>query len=334
MIVEQTVVLHQHAFTLGAMPDADCIEQVELNILTTAEMDWHGIAVRHAFIQPYCAQEDFALRLCRLLQCLVAKLKAQQNTDLLAEQSTVYLVLPELGTADGSALNNLIQHIMRSLPGLLQSAQCRVFAYGSAGAIMAFAAAQKVLQQQSQASIWLIAVDSLCSATAFERYREYSANHVLSEGAIALRIGNVLPGNTGEDTGLKLIFSSVDATTGHINNTADDATGNLFRQIAAEVSKRAKTLKLLYMPDCGDERAVSAWLEQYHWLRGAITADTAFCMPAYYCGELGACGGLYRLFHLIRADAKGRLPSLTLQYEQSSQHYRAVALFAVKGMDN
>ena len=333
MAGEQTLMLHQHAFTLGAMPDADCIEQLELNVLAPAEMDWHGVKVRHAFIQPYCVGEDFNFRLCQLLQRIVAKLKAKQNTDLLAEQCVVYLVLPELGTAEGSALNSLIQHIMRSLPGLLQSAQCRVFAHGSAGALMAFAAAQKVLQQQGQASIWLIAVDSLCSATAFERYRKYSANHVLSEGAIALRMGNALSGQA-DGRQLQLVFSSVDATAGHLNNAADDATGNLLRLAGVEVSKQAKILKLLYMPDCGDETTVLTWLEQYHWLRGAVTADTAFCMPAYFCGELGACGGLYRLFHLMRAGAKGRLPGLTLQYEQSSQHYRAVALFAVKGMDN
>lgn len=331
MTVEQTLMLHQYAFTLGAMPDADCIEQLELSALAPAEMDWHGVTVRHAFIQPYCEPEDFNLRLCQLLQHLVAKLKAQQNTDLLAEQCVVYLVLPELGTADGSALNSLIQQIMRSLPGLLQSAHCRVFAHGSAGALMALAAAQNVLQQQSQAQIWLLSVDSLCSATAFERYCRYSASYVLSEGAVALCIGSRELDTANGDTGLQLLFNAVDATTGHSNN---DATANVLRQAAGKALDRTTMLGQLYMPDCGDESAGAVWLEQYHWLRGAVDADTTFCLPAYWSGELGASGGLYRLLHLMRAGAKGRLSGLTLQYEQSLQHYRTVALFAVKDIDN
>ena len=331
MTVEQTLMLHQYAFTLGAMPDADCIEQLELSALAPAEMDWHGVTVRHAFIQPYCEPEDFNLRLCQLLQHLVAKLKAQQNTNLLAEQCVVYLVLPELGTADGSALNSLIQQIMRSLPGLLQSAHCRVFAHGSAGALMALAAAQNLLQQQSQAQIWLLSVDSLCSATAFERYCRYSASYVLSEGAVALCIGSRELDTANGDTGLQLLFNAVDATTGHSNN---DATANVLLQAAGKALDRTTMLGQLYMPDCGDESAGAVWLEQYHWLRGAVDADTTFCLPAYWSGELGASGGLYRLLHLMRAGAKGRLPGLTLQYEQSLQHYRTVALFAVKDIDN
>lgn len=331
MAVEQTLVLHQYAFTLGAMPDADCIEQLELSALAPAAIDWHGVTLRHALIQPYCEKEDFNVRLCQLLRRLVAKLKAQQNTDLLADQSVVYLILPELSTTGDSLLNSLIQHIMRDLPGLLQSAQCRVFAHGSAGALMALAAAQNLLQQQSQAQIWLLSVDSLCSATAFERYCRYSASHVLSEGAVALCIGSRALDTANGGAGLQLLFNAVDATTGHSNN---DATANVLRQAAGKALDRTTILGQLYMPDCGDESAAAVWLEQYHWLRGAVDADTTFCMPAYWCGELGASGGLYRLLHLMRAMAKGRLPRLTLQYEQSLQHYRAVALFAVSEIDN
>lgn len=331
MVADQTLILHQYALALGAMPTADSIEQLEMSTLIPGYMDWQGHTVRHAFIQPYCVGEDFNARLCQLLQLLVAKLKAQQNTDLLTGQSIIYLVLPELSTTDSSVLNTLIQHIMRNLPGLLQSAQCRIFAQGSAGALMALAAAQTLLQHQSKTPIWLLSVDSLCSATAFERYRQNSASHVLSEGAVALCLGGTASDTANADSGLQLLFSAVDATTGHSSN---DATGNVLRQAAGEALKRTTMLGQLYMPDCGDDRAGAVWLEQYHWLRGAVDADTTFCMPAYLCGELGASGGLYRLLHLLCTAAKGRLPSLTLQYEQSLQHYRTAALFAVKVMDN
>lgn len=327
MTTEQVLMLRQYALTVGGLPQANSIEQLELSGATTVDIAWQGKTVRSAFITPYSEKDQFHERLCDLLRRLVLKLKTQHATDLLNGDHVVYLILPELSTGDDVALNELVQLIMRRLPGLLQSARSRLFAHGSAGTLMALSAAKTALQQNTFAQVWLLSADSMCNSKAFEQYVQAGAAHVLSEGAVALNIGRALAGSNEANKGIRLLFTELDAKA-NSRNEQEDATANLLRQAAAEVVKHGQTLRLAYMPDCGDETASLVWLTQYKWLHGAVTADTEMRLPSYHCGELGASGGLYRLLHVMRSAQKGRLSGLTMQFEQSLQRYRSVALFA------
>ncbi|HEX5791719.1 MAG TPA: hypothetical protein VFY01_00490, partial [Rheinheimera sp.] len=188
-------------------------------------MTWQDHSVHCAFFQPYAEQEQFNNRLVLLLQQLLAKLKAQTGQHAVAAKDIVYLILPEFSGPDNPQLNTLLQQLMRSCPGLLQSEQCRVFPYGSAGALMALNAAQQALQQQPATPIWLLGVDSLCNAGAFADYKAADASYVLSEGAIALCI-------TAADCGLSLLFSGADALACQSDQGEDSAAGALFRQVA------------------------------------------------------------------------------------------------------
>jgi hypothetical protein len=43
---------------------------------------------------------------------------------------------------------------------------------------------------------------------------------------------------------------------------------------------------------------------------------------------LGACGGLYRLWHVLHAYEQGRITGQTVQCELSARLFRAVAVFS------
>ena len=62
-------------------------------------------------------------------------------------------------------------------------------------------------------------------------------------------------------------------------------------------------------------------------LHGVVTEDTEYLLPGYQTGELGACGGLYRLLLLLHEAQQGRFSGFVLQYEQSLRRYRGVALY-------
>lgn len=316
--------LQQCALQLGILPDAIMLEQLELQTATPQQMEWqagtNSCAIPTAFFTPYFPEEEHNSRLLGLLEGLFAKMPARP------QQQLVYLLLPEFSGPDNAQLNALLQQLMRRWPELLQSEQCRVFPYGSAASLMAFNAAQQQLTQPAQMQskarqIWLIAVDTLCSAAAFEHYQAHAGSYVLSEGALAVCLGKAA-------NGLQLQFSATDANAGQAEHNGDVAIASLFAQAAQHVQHSGMTLNQLYLPDCGNDNASAEWLAQCHKLQGAITLDTAYFLPSYHSGELGASGGLYRLLHLMQAHQKGRLTGLTLAYEQSARCYRSVAVFA------
>jgi hypothetical protein len=300
----------QVAMTLGIAQDR--AQALALDVIAPQPelIDWQGVKVPVAFAAPLEPDESRNERLLVLLQRLLAQPCCPQQHD------TVYLVLPEYAGSDNSELNTLLQMIMRRFPQLLQSADCRVFPYGSAGALMALAAAAAQLQQGAQNAVWLLAVDSMASSAVLSHYASTDSwNGVLSEGAVALCL-------TADGAGSRLVFSGSDASPS-AKGTDDPAMAALFMQVAAAVSQ---PLQQLYLPDSGDDDATARWLGQYQHLHGAVQLTTEFVFPSYATGELGACGGLYRLWHLMQAQKQGRLQGLTLQCELSNRLYRAVAI--------
>ncbi|GAB59047.1 hypothetical protein [Rheinheimera nanhaiensis] len=309
---------------LASLPHARLLEQVALATVTPKMLSWQQAEIATAFFgderttfseQPTTQSQ----RLLALLDALLAKMPARPA------QQIVYLLLPEFNSADDALLSTFLHQLMRNHPELLQSPQCRVFPYGATASVMALKAAAELLAQpEQQKEIWFIAVDSLNDEAVFSRYAaEQSATEqscqLLSEGAIALYL-------TASDTGLQLAYAASDA---QLEPSTDDdmATAGLLRQTAQLLSIEQAQLSLICLPDSGNDYASQCWLNQMSQLNGVVTEDTQYLLPGYQIGELGACGGLYRLLLLLHQAQQGRVSGLILQYEQSLRRYRGVALY-------
>lgn len=305
---------------LASLPHARLLEQVALATVTPKMLSWQQADIATAFFsderttfseQPTTQSQ----RLLALLDALLAKMPARPA------QQIVYLLLPEFNSADDAQLSVLLQQVMRSHPELLQSPQCRVFPYGATASVMALKAAAELLAQleYQQAQIWLIAVDSLHDEAIFSRYLAEQSSQLLSEGATALCL-------TASDSGLQLAYAASDA---QLEQSAHDdmATAGLLRQTAQLLSIEQAQLSLICLPDSGNDYASQCWLNQMSQLNGVVTEDTQYLLPGYQIGELGACGGLYRLLLLLHQAQQGRVSGLILQYEQSLRCYRGVALY-------
>ena len=309
-----TIALAQYAMHLGVMPEATMTEALQLQTTGTQHMHWQDSVLQCAFMTPYCAAESFNQRLLALLDGLLGKMPASP------QEQIVYLVLPEFSGPDNPQLNALLQQLMQRHPRLLQSELCRIFPYGAAGCLMALNAAAGLLARQRQAQLWLIATDSQCHADVFSAYQAQQAAYLLSEGALALCL-------TAAESGLALTFSATDVMSCTAENNQDLATAGLFCQVTQQLAGSGQQLKHICLPDCGNDNSSAHWLEHMPRLHGTISAETAYSLPSYQTGELGACGGLYRLLYLLQGAQKGRLHGLTLQYEQSAKGYRSVALY-------
>ncbi len=336
---------------LASLPQARQLEQVAFATITPTMLKWQQADIATAFFgdEPTTLSQEQTTfseepttqnqRLLALLDALLAKMPARPA------QQIVYLLLPEFNSADDALLSALLQQLMRHHPDLLQSPQCRVFPYGAAASVMALKAAAELLAQpEQQTEIWLIAVDSLNDEAVFSRYEaeqsaaeqsaaeqsaaEQSAAEqspaeqscqLLSEGAIALCL-------TASGRGLQLVFAASDA---QLEQNADDdvATAGLLRQTALQLSTSQAQLSLMCLPDSGNDYASQCWLNQMSQLHGVVTEDTEYLLPGYQSGELGACGGLYRLLQLLHGAQQGRFSGFVLQYEQSLRRYRGVALY-------
>lgn len=294
----------------GAQSSADAAT-LDLLGQTPQPLHWHGQTLATAFVAPPVSGQTTAQRLVWLLEQL------QQQSSAFNQQQ-VYLILPEQAAADDSSLNTFLQLLMQRMPTLLMAPGCRVFPYGSAGALMALNAAVQQITQQPAAKIWLVAVDSLALSAAIDLVAAASAPDavVLSEGAIALCIG-------ADCQGINIQWHGADASPGALPEQ-DSAITALFLQL---VQKVPQPLTRFYLPDCGDEQQSSRWQLQYTHLHGAIDQHSQLVFPSYSCGELGACGGLYRLWHLITQMPATDQPGLIAQLEISARHYRALTLF-------
>ncbi len=307
--------LTDYAILLGALPEATSVSEVELMPLVTAQNNYNDTELNTAFIQDIPSCDKYIDRLLMLLQRLLLKYAGA------FERHTVYLVLPEFAGPDNPRLAELLQKILSSCPGLLQSEHSRVFPYGCAGSLMALAAAQRQLQQVPDNRIWLIAVDSYSVETELIAIAKRAPQWVLSEAAVGLCLTGAVK------AGVQLRLSQSDACLNAERETPDDnVLGALFRQVTAQ----SPVLQQIYLPDSGEFTATERWLLQYHWLSGVVDENTRCILPSYFTGELRACGGIYRLLHLLQAYKTKRIQGPTLQFELSERQYRAVAVFDVQ----
>lgn len=301
--------LQQHAMVLGYATDTLAAGALQLLPPEPVYLNWQGEMLPAAFVFAPVPEQAFSERLLDLLASL------QQQLDGALNNQTVYLILPEYSEPDSSALNSLLQQLMRRFPALLQSQSCRVFPHGSAGVIMALNAAQQHISTQGNKPVWLVAVDSMAQAPVLNAYATGERSGVPSEGAIALCL-------TGCQDGVTLQFSATDAQPA---TTAQHALAALFLQLAASLKA---PLTQVYFPDSGDPQVTEQWLAQYQHLHGVVDSETRLIFPSYATGELGACGGLYRLWHVLQAYKQGRTTGQTMQCELSARLFRAVAVFS------
>ncbi|PKM20259.1 MAG: hypothetical protein CVV11_01710 [Gammaproteobacteria bacterium HGW-Gammaproteobacteria-15] len=309
--------IKQQAMALGYASDTLAAAALQVLPPEPRYLNWRGEMLPAAFVFAPVPEQPFSERLLDLLA------KLQQQLDGALHGQTVYLILPEYTEPDSSELNSLLQQLMRRFPELLQSDSCRVFPHGSAGVLMALNAAQQHISTQGNERVWLVAADSMAQAPVLDAYAAGELSGVPSEGAIALCI-------TGCQIGVQLQFSAIDAQPA---STAQSAVAALFLQLAANLKT---PLKQLYFPDSGGSQLTEQWLEQYQHLHGVVDSETSLIFPSYATGELGACGGLYRLWHLLQAYEQGRITGQTVQCELSARLFRAVAVFAPSeaGLDN
>lgn len=297
---------------LGSANSTADAEALHLLGLTPQLWPWQNQTLATAFVAPPIAEQPLAERLVWLLEQL------QQQSSAFNQQQ-VYLVLPEQVGIDDSHLNTLLQLLMQRMPALLMAPGCRVFPYGSAGALMALNAAVQCMQQTPQRSsdIWLVAVDSLAHDSVIAGYSTTQRqSFVLSEGVIALHIG--------ANECNHILFHAADASAGAAPDQ-DSAIASLFLQLAQQAKQ---PLAQLYLPDCGDDVQSSRWLQQYAQLHGAVDAQTELLFPSYASGELGACGGMYRLWYLLSRIQRGEITGQVAQLEISARQYRALTVFS------
>ncbi|WP_215397497.1 hypothetical protein [Rheinheimera oceanensis] len=309
--------IQQQAMTLGYGSDTQAAAVLQVLPPEPRYLDWRGEMLPAAFLFAPVPEQQLSDRLLDVLA------KLQQQLDGALNNQTVYLILPEYTEPDSSTLNTLLQQLMRRFPGLLQSDSCRVFPHGSAGVLMALNAAQQHISTQGNGPVWLVAADSMAQTSVLDAYAKGERNGVPSEGAIALCLA-------GCHSGVTLQFSATDAQPA---TTVQSAVAALFLQLAAKLKT---PLKQLYFPDSGDSQVTEQWLEQYQHLHGVVDSETRLIFPSYATGELGACGGLYRLWHVMQAYEQGRITGQTAQCELSARLFRAVAVFASAeaGLDN
>lgn len=309
--------IKQYAMVLGCATDTLAAAALQVLPPEPVYLNWHGETLPAAFVFAPVPEQPFSERLLDLLASL------QQQLDGALSNQTVYLILPEYIEPDSSTLNTVLQQLMRRFPELLQSDSCRVFPHGSAGVLMALNAAQQHISTQGNGPVWLVAADSMAQTPVLDAYAKSERSWVLSEGAIALCL-------TGCQSGVTLQFSATDAQPA---TTAQSAVAALFLQLTAKLKT---PLKQLYFPDSGDSQVTEQWLEQYQHLHGVVDGETNLVFPSYATGELGACGGLYRLWHVVQSYHQGRISGQTAQCELSARLFRAVAVFASAeaGLDN
>ncbi|HAW91786.1 TPA: hypothetical protein DCX24_02780 [Candidatus Azambacteria bacterium] len=145
---------------------------------------------------------------------------------------------------------------------------------------------------------------------------------VWSEAAVAMAL-------TQSDTGLRCHYLASDATVS--TETDELAIGNLFDGASANTDG---PLSWLYLADNGSSATTACWQPHYPRLAPVIDAATQLSFPAYFTGELGAAGGVYRLLHLYLGYLNAGHRGFTLQCEISQRLYRAVAVFSWQQASN
>lgn len=297
----------QTAFYIGAAKDTTAAKQLETQPVKPEFIHWQDVPLQVAFLSEIPTDQTRLQRMQWLLEQFI------KQHPVFDGSTPVFLILPELSELD-STLANFIQQVTSATPLLLIAPFSRVFPYGSAGVLMALNSAVRYLEQNPGQNVWLVGVDSACSA---ERLEAHVANEqteqVLSEGVIALRL-------KAEHSGYRVQCYETDACLKK-ESASVSVVPYLFDAIASQLSH---VLTHVYLPDCGDSGVTEQWLSHYHLLRPVVTLETQLTFPSYSSGELGACGGMFRLWHALYSQTDDEQGVCKALLEISEQSYCAM----------
>lgn len=301
------IALTHTAMYLGAAEDTAAVAKLDTQPVKPQTLAWQGASLQVAFLSSVQDGESRLQRIQWLLQQLSTR------SPVFDGKTPVFLILPELNELDAT-LPNFVQQVTSAVPSLLVASASRIFPYGSAGALMAFNSAVRYLQQHSEQSVWLVAADSAANA---ERLNDIVASgqtdQLLSEGVMAIKL-------SADAAGYQLLCYETDACM-----AKEQASLTVVPYLFSAIAKQLRnTLTQLYLPDCGDSAITAQWLSHYQILRPVVRLETQLKFPTYSCGELGACGGLYRLWHALHHSSATETEFTTALLEISEQRYCAM----------
>lgn len=316
----QPIAISDYIVVTGKTTETDLAMTLAINEIPAKELQWLNYSVPTNFIDDAQPVSQLATRIVVLLNTIWPSIEHN------IADNEVYLLLPEFSGVDSPELQQLLQTIMRQFPTLLRNQNCKVFPFGRASALMAFAAANTRLNNHSSSKIWLVAVDSLavsCRLQAWLARQNYQPEAVASEAAIALCL---TAAKTGLINTLHVADANVEQKNSTTNNLAasDAALAHLLLQVANTFKQQ---LAYIMLPDTGESVLTTHWLEQYQQLHGVVDKSTQFEFPGYFTGELGAAGGLYRLLYMYLGFIEQRIAAPLLQCEIAERSYRAVSVF-------
>lgn len=304
--------LKDHCAVLGKAPATD--SAMLLADLRLPPQQWLSEEHWSVGLDPLIDQSDsMAVQLFRLLSFLLAKLPQPLNAQ------PVYLLLPE-SMEDAGQLAAFTRLIRQQYPELLTHKHSRMFPYGACSALMALKTIQQDWQHDHTLTPWMIAIDSpLQQFRLWQQQLAVQSNHSLpvslSEGAIAAKW-------SAASSGLHYCFNETELTSQQAQN--DEGMQALFANIAQQLDRPLTTV---YRPDNGSSAVADAWLSACGKLHPWLSAETSYEFLAYQTGELGSCGGLYRLLHLYQAQQSQVNTALSLQSEQGQLGFRSAAVF-------
>lgn len=315
----QPIAISDYIVATGKTTETDLAMTLAINEIPAKELQWLNYSVPTNFIDDAQPVSQLATRIVVLLNTIWPSIEHN------IADNEVYLLLPEFSGVDNPELQQLLQAIMRQFPALLRNQHCKVFPFGRASALMAFAAARARLTSQNSSKVWLVAADSLAVTSRLQAWlakQYFQPEAVASEAAIALCL---TAAKTGLINSLHAADASVAVVAANANSAQQDtALAHLFLHVAKSLKQQ---LAYIMLPDTGEPQLTSYWSEQYQQLHGVINKQTQFEFPGYFTGELGAAGGLYRLLHMYLGFEQQRLTAPLLHCEIAERSYRAVSVF-------
>ena len=304
--------LKDYGAVLGKAPDTD--SAMLLPDLRLAPQQWLSEEHWSVGLDPLIDQSDsMAVQLFRLLSFLLAKLPQPLSAQ------PVYLLLPE-SMEDAGQLAAFTRLIRQQYPELLTHKRSRIFPYGACSALIALKTIQLDWQHDPTLTPWMLAIDSPLQQFRLSNQQLAAEPNSclpvsLSEGAIAAQW-------SADSAGLHYCFNETELTSQQAQH--DEGMQALFAHIAQQLDRPLTTV---YRPDNGNAAVAEAWLSACGKLHPWLSAETSYEFLAYQTGELGSCGGLYRLLHLYLAQQNQVNTALSLQSEQGQLGFRSAAVF-------
>ena len=231
------------------------------------------------------------------------------SSNITWDAEVIYLLLTdaELTQAKGADY----QFLLNFWPELEKKRNVYLFPYGRSAMQLALRQASKQFSQ-GVGSLQILAFH------ADPRIRDTTllgTTHIANECLIVARI-------TPESQGVRMAWSSYEVQT-------KDKPVNV--PIAALFSRYRSQYGVPrnqgYFPSAIGSELREAWTNSVAPLGDCITSDTQFVLADAYTGDIGACSGLYSLYHLYERYQQKHYQGVTLQLDVSNEKYRSLMAY-------